>query len=243
MPQEHPHTKEPTVIEPNEPYPMTTNIGPNESKTPSTPLLVVTLAAIAYAIAYRLAPEWTIPNLSPIGALCLYSLAFYPARWGFLLPLGVMVATDLTLFQWYGWSPFNLPVYLCFAMYGLAGLAWRTRPGMLRLAFGTVGSGLVFFIVTNFVVWLGASQGVSNHSGASIFEEPTTHYSHPLIRYSRDLKGLGACYAMAVPFYRNTLLGDLVFTSAFFGMAFASIRFANAGRRLHAPVSTNATQL
>ena len=160
MPQEHPHTKEPTVIEPNEPYPMTTNIGPNESKTPSTPLLVVTLAAIAYAIAYRLAPEWTIPNLSPIGAICLYSLAFYPARWGFLLPLGVMVATDLTLFQWYGWSPFNLPVYLCFAMYGLAGLAWRTRPGMLRLAFGTVGSGLVFFIVTNFVVWLGARRAL-----------------------------------------------------------------------------------
>jgi hypothetical protein len=114
---------------------------------------------------------------------------------------------------------------------------------MLRLAFGTVGSGLVFFIVTNFVVWLGASQGVSNHSGAATFEEPTTHYSHPLIRYSRDLKGLGACYAMAVPFYRNTLLGDLVFTSAFFGAAFASIRLANVGKSIHGRVSTNATQL
>jgi hypothetical protein len=231
------------MIEPNEPFPMTTRTDPNRSNTPSAPLLAVALLAVAYAIAYRLAPEWTIPNLSPIGALCLFSLAFYPARWGFLLPLGVMVVSDLTLYSWYGWSPFNLPVYLCFAVYGLAGLAWRTRPGILRLAFGTVGSGLVFFVITNFVVWLGASQGVSAPAGTAVLEEPTTRYSHPLIRYSRDLKGLGACYAMALPFYRNTLLGDLVFTSAFFGMAFASIRLVNAGRRLHAPVSTNANQL
>jgi hypothetical protein len=48
---------------------------------------------------------------------------------------------------------------------------------------------------------------------------------------------------MAVPFYRNTLLGDLVFTSAFFGAAFASIRLANVGKSIHGRVSTNATQL
>lgn len=214
---------------PNESCTMTTHAGSDRSNTPHRAVLAVALTAAAYAIAYRLVPEWTIPNLSPIGALCLFSMAFLPTRWGGLLPLGVMVVTDLVLFSWYGWSPFNIPVYLCFAVYAMSGVAWRIRPGTIRLALGTVGSGIVFFLVTNFMVWLGASQGQSSLSSAAVFEEPTTQYNHPLIRYSRDLKGLGACYVMAVPFYRNTLLGDLLFTSVFFGLAYGAIRLGNIG--------------
>jgi len=73
-------------------------------------------------------------------------------------------------------------------------------------------------------VWLGASATPAPSTGITMWEEPTAKYAHPLIRYSRDIGGLGACYAMALPFYRNTLLGDAIFTSLFFGMAFASQR-------------------
>lgn len=188
-------------------------------------ILAIALVAAAYSILYRLAPAYAAPNLSPIGALCLFSLGFLPARWAGLLPLVVMVASDLVLYRWHGWAPFNKVVYLCFAVYGLAGLVWRARPGVLTLAVGTIGSGLFFFLATNFVVWFSASVMPSPEAGLTMWEEPTTRYAHPLIRYSRDLGGLASCYVMALPFYRNTLLGDALFTVLLFGLAFATQRF------------------
>ena len=111
-----------------------------------------------------------------------------------------MVVSDLVLYRWYGWAPFNKVVYLCFAVYGIAGFAWRSRPGVLMLAGGTIGSGLFFFLATNFVVWLGASSVPAPEAGLTMWEEPTTRYAYPLIRYSRDLGGLASCYAMAYKF-------------------------------------------
>ena len=200
---------------------------PHDSVTAraTTPaLLAIALAAAGYSILYRLAPAYAAPNLSPIGALCLFSLGFLPVRWAALVPLAVMVVSDLVLYRWYGWAPFNKVVYLCFAVYGLAGFAWRSRPGVLMLAGGTIGSGLFFFLATNFVVWLGASSVPAPEASLTMWEEPTTRYAYPLIRYSRDLGGLASCYAMALPFYRNTLLGDALFTALFFGLAFAAER-------------------
>lgn len=200
---------------------------PHDSVTAraTTPaLLAIALAAAGYSILYRLAPAYAAPNLSPIGALCLFSLGFLPVRWAALLPLAVMVVSDLVLYLWYGWAPFNKVVYLCFTVYALAGLAWRARPGALVLTAGTFGSGLFFFLATNFVVWLGASSVPAPEAGLTMWEEPTTRYAYPLIRYSRDLGGLASCYAMALPFYRNTLLGDALFTALFFGLAFAAER-------------------
>jgi len=50
----------------------------------------------------------------------------------------------------------------------------------------------LFFVVTNFGVWL---QGW----------------------YAMTLKGLVECYVMALPFYRNSILGDAFYTFAIFG--------------------------
>jgi hypothetical protein len=35
--------------------------------------------------------------------------------------------------------------------------------------------------------------------------------------YSRDLSGLAACYAAAIPFFRHTLESDLLYTAVLFG--------------------------
>jgi hypothetical protein len=51
---------------------------------------------------------------------------------------------------------------------------------------------LVFFIVTNFGVWLSGWYGYT-------------------------LEGLSACYIAAIPFYRNQVLGDVFFTALLFG--------------------------
>ena len=51
----------------------------------------------------------------------------------------------------------------------------------------------MFFIVTNFGVWL-----VGN-------------------LYPKTLAGLAGCYVAAIPFFRNTLAGNVVYTLVLFG--------------------------
>lgn len=61
-----------------------------------------------------------------------------------------------------------------------------------------VGSSVFFFVVTNFAVWLEGSL------------------------YPRTLVGLQQCFTLALPFFRNTLLSDLIYTASLFGLyAFA----------------------
>ena len=57
------------------------------------------------------------------------------------------------------------------------------------------GGGLMFFLVSNFGSWV---------------EKALPHYEH-------SLRGLIDCYVAAIPFYRGTFLGDVVFTAVFFG--------------------------
>jgi hypothetical protein len=86
--------------------------------------------------------------------------------------------------------------YVCFALPALAGvlLARAHFRWPVWLAASAAPS-LVFFIVTNFAVWITASEA----------------------GYSRDLAGLAECYTLAIPFYRNMLAGDLFWSAALFG--------------------------
>jgi hypothetical protein len=45
--------------------------------------------------------------------------------------------------------------------------------------------------------------------------------------YPRTLSGLTACYVAAIPFFRNSIVGDLLYSAALFGgFALAQRRFA-----------------
>ena len=56
-----------------------------------------------------------------------------------------------------------------------------------RLCVWTDHGAFIFFIVTNFAVWLGSSM------------------------YSQDINGLISCYIMALPFFQNTLLSAVMY--------------------------------
>jgi hypothetical protein len=56
-----------------------------------------------------------------------------------------------------------------------------------------LASSVLFFVLTNFGVWA--------------FDA----------LYPKTLEGLMACYVAAIPFFRNTLLGDLSYTVVLFG--------------------------
>jgi hypothetical protein len=148
------------------------------------------------AVAMRLLPH--PPNVTPIAAMALFGGVYFAYRKiAFLVPLAVMYLSDLALgffvydFGWFHWlMPF---VYASFAVTVCLGLLIRRRLNLLTVSGAALTSSVLFFIVTNFGVWL-----VGN-------------------LYPKTLTGLLSCYIAAVPFFRNTLVGDAVYTFALFG--------------------------
>lgn len=164
------------------------------------------------AALLRLVPH--PPNFTPLGALALFAGARYGKRsLAFLLPLAAMLVSDSLLELTTGWGFHStLPVvYLALAIAVPIGFLVRKKGiGAGSVAGGSVAVSTIFFIVTNFAVW--ASSGMYPLTGS----------------------GLVACYVAAIPFFGNTIAGDLFFSAVLFG-AFALAErkvplFAPAGR-------------
>jgi hypothetical protein len=150
--------------------------------------LLAILAAIVAAAALRLVPH--PPNFAPIAAMALFSGAQLGRRpLAFVAPLGAMLFSDLVL----GFYPEVIFVYLSLAITVMIGLALAMRRTVLDVGIAAVSSSLLFFLVTNFGVWL-----VMDY-------------------YPKTLSGLAACYVAAVPFFQNTLVGDLFYAGLLFG--------------------------
>ena len=151
--------------------------------------LLALLAAIFAAAAMRLLPH--PPNFSPIAAMALFSGAQMPRRaMAFVAPFAALILSDLALGGFYPGMNF---VYLSFALTVLIGWAIASRKTPLAIGGAAVASSVLFFILTNFGMWL--------FSGI-----------YPLTQ-----AGLVACYVAAIPFFQNTLVGDLTFTALLFG--------------------------
>jgi len=157
-------------------------------------LLVLTGIVMAAAMA-RLLPH--PPNMTPIAAMALFGGAFLSnRRLAYALPLAAMMLSDLFLgLAVYGKVLLvSQPVvYACFLMTVVMAQLIRDRRSFLNVGAVTLASSLLFFAVTNFAVWAFGSL------------------------YPRTFAGLMMCYTAAIPFFRNTLIGDMAFTAALFG--------------------------
>lgn len=136
-------------------------------------------------------------NFGPVGAVALFAGAKLGSwRWAIVIPMTAMLLSDAFL----GMHSLVPVVYGCLLFN--VWLGWRIH-NRLRPA-NVIGSSLigsvVFFVVTNLGCWLAF--------------------------YDHTMAGLTSCYMLAIPFFHNTVLGDLFFTSALFGMlALAERRF------------------
>ena len=149
----------------------------------------VLLSIVVAAAAARFLPH--PPNITPLAALALFGGAhFSDKRLALLVPLAALFASDILLGQLWHMDPF---VYGSLAAIGGIGLCLRDRRSVLFVAGAALTSSVVFFVVTNFGTWA-----------------TTTLYPH-------TAAGLEACYVAAIPFFRNTALGDLFYTTVFFG--------------------------
>lgn len=157
--------------------------------------LAALLATIVAAAAMRLVPH--PPNFTPIAAMALVSGAYLPRQaMSFVAPFGALLLSDAILGFYSGVGV----VYAAFALTILIGWVLASKRSALRIGIATVASSVLFFIVTNFGMWL--SSGI----------------------YPRTGQGLVDCYVAAVPFFRNSLAGDIFYSAALFSILSLSPR-------------------
>ena len=172
--------------------PASSNFKPMTLALAGSGLALVVLSTIAFQ---RLPGEYRVWNLSVIGALGLFAAARLGFWQGVAFTAVAIALKDVCLYyttDW--WQPYPLS-WVYFACYALAGyLFLRRSASPARIGVTALGVSLGFFVVSNFVSWL-----------------------EQALPYGYSFEGLLNCYAAAIPFYRGTFVGDLVFSAAFFG--------------------------
>jgi len=172
----------------------------NASRIALGPLVLVAL--VVAAALTRLLPQ--PPNFSPVIAIALFAGAYFAdRRWAMLVPLAAMLVSDLVLAATHGGiylqhlaGPVALSVYACILASTLMGFGLRGKVSGARVLGGSVAGSVLFFVVTNFMVWLGTTPASANLACQA---------------------GLAPCYAAAIPFFHWTLLGTLFWSAVLFG--------------------------
>jgi hypothetical protein len=172
----------------------------------------ITLLIFLVAMS-RLVPH--PPGFAPVGGIALFGAAYFTKRyWAFIIPIISMWVSDLILnnavyklnehhgsFVWF--YDGSLFTYGAFAFIVLLGMLMLKKVRIPNLVASALGASAIFFIVSNFGVWFSGTM------------------------YPKDLSGLAACYAAGIPFFQNTVLGDLFYSAVLFGaFEFAMRRFA-----------------
>ncbi|HXX38363.1 MAG TPA: DUF6580 family putative transport protein [bacterium] len=151
-------------------------------------------------------------NFAPIGALALFGGAVLPGLLGLAVPLAALALSDAVL----GFYPGIAWVYGSYVLIALLGRALGKRRTVARVVTYSLAASILFYLVTNFGEWRG-----------------------PL--YPHTLAGLWSSYAAAVPFFRNTVLSDLCYSLAMFGIYAHATRIEEQRAGRMAPASQRTT--
>jgi len=162
--------------------------------------VLIVLALIAFAVASRLAPHPA--NFAPIAAVALFGGALLPRKLALTLPLGAMIISDLFL----GLHPLIFFTWGSFVMIALLSSYRLKNIGFSNVLGGSVGASILFYLVTNFGVWIEGRL------------------------YDRTFIGLMQSYSNALPFFRNTLLGDLMYSGLLFGAYFMAVQLSTSSK-------------
>jgi Family of unknown function (DUF6580) len=149
---------------------------------------------VALAIAARFIPGTA--NFSPLYAALLFGGVYLKKRDSIWFPVVLLAASDVMLNELLYNTPFHWAQsfnWLAFAAIPVVGWWLRKHVSARNVLLGSIAGATVFFVISNFAVWL-----------AGILYPPT-------------LGGLSACYIAAIPFYGNSLISSALFSGILFG--------------------------
>ena len=162
---------------------------------------LVVIGLILFASFSRIIPH--MPNFTPLGAMALFGGAYLKNKYhAFIIPIASLWLSDLVLnnfifsfysdFTWF--YPGFLWQYTSFILIIIIGYLFLKKVNFKNIFVTSILSSLLFFVITNFGVWVSGSM------------------------YSLDFQGLITCYSMAIPFYKGTVLGFICYSSLLFGI-------------------------
>jgi hypothetical protein len=158
-------------------------------------VILILLAALT-----RLLPH--PPNYTPLAAIGLFGAAYLQRRWlAWMVPFAALFLTDLllnnVLYSTYFTGFTLITSWYIYAAIGLVVLlGWfflRDNVSPQRVLGASLSASVVFFLVSNFSTWA------------------------QTVIYPKTFAGLLSCYAAGIPFFGNTVLGDLIFSAVLFG--------------------------
>ncbi len=150
-------------------------------------LIPILLIILGFATRFLPHPA----NFTAIGAIALFGGIYLPKKWAIILPLIAMFVSDIFI-GFYSWQ-IMLSVYAGFALMGLIGLLVRNNKKFSTVLGGTILGSILFFLITNAAVWQFGTM------------------------YTPNFSGLMQSYFMALPFFKNSLLGDLFYVGVMVG--------------------------
>ncbi len=152
------------------------------------PRFLVLTGLIVLAAAARLLPH--LPNFTPIVAIALFGGAYFSnKRMAYVVPFLAMLASDYFL----GFHSTILFVYAGFALAVGIGFLLRKKFSAIRLTGAILSGAVLFYLITNFGVWLMTGM------------------------YPMTLSGLADSYIAGIPFFQYSLLGDIFYSTVLFG--------------------------
>ena len=168
--------------------------------------LVILAVLIALGVAGRLLPH--PPNFTPMAAIALFAGFIFIKRYmAVVAVISTMLLCDYFAFgslsaSWFG-SKSMFVVYLALLFPIVFKNFLQKKLGVLRIFGAAIASSTVFFLATNFAVWAFSPM------------------------YEKTFEGLVLCYTMAIPFFQNTVAGDLIWSGVIFGTYFALRNYSN----------------
>lgn len=159
--------------------------------------MIAALILIGIGVIMRLLQ--LTPNFSPLTAIALFGGAcLADKRLSLIVPVVSLLIGDIFLAVMNHYPVFHDTIFFVYGAYLLIALmGWQLRDSKFsygKAAGFAVIASLLFFGLTNFGVWAVGTL------------------------YPRTAEGLSACFTLALPFYKFTLLGDVVYTILFFGV-------------------------
>ncbi len=158
--------------------------------------IIIVASLITIAVTWRLVNYryQFAPNLELVTLVSVIAALVYGWRVSLLVALGTMAISDAiignTSILAFTWGSFGL---IALGSVILRKLNKKPKTQVLATAGFVVASSTLFFIVTNFGVWL---QGW----------------------YAPTWAGLMNCYQMGIPFYRTMLIGNIIIVPAAVGV-------------------------
>lgn len=149
--------------------------------------IAVAMILIAIAVAYRLFPHPA--NFTAITAVALFAGTILPRRYALAVPLIAIVVSDVFI----GLHSLFLVTWATLVVVTWLSHQYLRNISSLRVMSASVGASALFFLTSNFAVWVEGRL------------------------YDHTWSGFVTCFYNALPFFRSSLLGDLLFSGILFG--------------------------